>query len=112
MLRWNRYAVAFALIGAVLLCSIGCAVEAKTELVKKGDTIMVVWGFTSDGASLREVLTVDAVLKDGWIDSRNPGDSHQWKVNLSQALEFTPIEVGLSHPPMPLDDGVRERVSR
>ena len=95
----------------VALLSAGCVLEAKNELVKPGETIWVVWDFTDGGAVIGEALTVDAMLKDGWIRAHSPGDTKAYSVNLGLALQFTPI-AAQPHRPTGGDDGVRERASR
>ena len=92
-----------------LLLTSGCALRAP--LVTPGQTILAVWGFTEGGASLREALTVDADLGNGWLLVHSPGETQQWTVNMQQMLQFTTIPA-LPHPATGWDDAIRERVSR
>ena len=91
------------------LLTSGCALRAP--LVTPGQTILAVWGFTSEGVSLREALTIDADLGGGWLLVHAPGETQQWTINMHQMLQFTTIPE-LPHPATGWDDAIRERVRR
>lgn len=98
-----------------LICAAlsGCALRAP--LVTPGQTIYAIMAYVSTPDGIRaagEAFVVVAILPDGYILGHNPGTPDDlWLLNMRAVIQFkqSPEQ---PHPPVSLDDGVRERVSR
>lgn len=75
-------------LGVLLsLLTIGCGAAAQQpSRFEKGQTYVVVWGW-----QFEELLTVDVIASDGWLQVRDD-DGLTWWVNTAQMLAVTPYE--------------------
>jgi hypothetical protein len=72
-------------------------VAEEKPLVEVGQTYQIVWSCLPQIGCYAEVLRIDAIRDDGWIDvlqCDKDGCDEKWRVKLDQALAIRPHTVG------------------
>lgn len=97
-MRWVLGLYVFALV------SCGCATSG---MVQVGRTYAVVWSYSAPlvpGPMIAhtELLTIDALARNGWVQAHNPNDPTVWWVRIGAALALIPYEPA-QHQAKPTD---------